>query len=152
MALTAKIRTDEEAGTYRKALKEARKQFKASTERQSALHFQLRETENEIARLRRTITALSAMCSERAVFDGLGITDAVKTVMVEVETLVTVSDVIRKLEEIGFDIKSQKNVQASVHSILQRLVKRELIRRVENDGQTVQWKGPKYDSGRDDVR
>src|SRR4029077_14309173 len=73
--------TDDQAATYRKALKEAREQFRASTKRRSTLQFQLIETEDEIARLRRTIAALSAMCSEHSLLDDVGITDAIKEVM-----------------------------------------------------------------------
>jgi len=137
--------TDDQAVTYRKALKEAREQFRASTERRSTLQFQLIETEDEIARLRRTITALSAMCSENPLLDDFGITDAIKEVMAKERRLVSTNDVILRLVDIGFDIKSQKNVQASTHTILQRLAKRELIERVGGQGKAVKWKGPKYD-------
>jgi hypothetical protein len=138
-------RTDDQTATYRKALTEAREQFRASTGRRDALQRELTQTEDEIARLRRTITALSAMCSEDSIFDDFGITGAVKEAMAKERTLVTTNDVIQKLLEIGFDIKSQKNVQASVHTVLQRLANRELIERVEDDGKIVKWKGPKYD-------
>ena len=136
---------DDQTATYRKALQEAREQFRASTERRNTLQRELMHTEEEMARLRRTITALSAMCSEHSTFDDFGITGAVKEAMAKERTLVTTNDVIQKLLEIGFDIKSQKNVQASVHTILQRLATRELIERVEDDRKTVRWKGPKYD-------
>ena len=91
------------------------------------------------------------MCSENSRFDDFGITDAVKQAMASERTLVTTNDVIQKLVEIGFDIKSQKNVQASVHTILQRLAVRELIERVEDDGKAVKWKGPKYDPDYDSI-
>jgi hypothetical protein len=143
--------TDNQAATYRKALKEAREQFRASTARRSTLQFQLIETEDEIARLRRTIAALSAMCSEHSLLDDVGITDAIKEVMAKERRLVSTNDVILRLVEIGFDIKSQKNVQASTHTVLQRLAKRELIERVEGEGKAVKWKGQKYDPDYDSV-
>jgi len=130
--------------TYLKALDEARQQFKAVTERQTLLQSQLVETTNEIGRLRRTITALSAICSENATFDDLRITVAVTEVMTEERALVTTADVVQRLEEIGFDITSQKNVRASVHTILQRLARRQLIERVDYE-KTIRWKGPKYE-------
>jgi septal ring factor EnvC (AmiA/AmiB activator) len=139
-AVTPNSESDDQIATYRNALKEAREQFRASTERRSTLQFQLIETEEEIAWLRRAITALSAMCSEHSPFDDLGLTDAVKEVMTKERTLVTTTEVVQKLEEIGFNIKSRKNVQASVHTILQRLVERELIERVEDDGKFVKWR------------
>ena len=143
-AVAPNIPTESQIAPYRNALEEAREQFKVSTERQNLLRVQLMATESDVARLRRTITALAAMCSEPSTFDDLGLTDAVKEVMTKEPVLVTTTDVVQKVEEIGFDVKSQKNVQASVHTILQRLCKRELIQRVEDDGRTVRWKGPKY--------
>jgi hypothetical protein len=129
--------------TYLKALDEARQQFKVSTERQTVLQSQLVETEHEIGRLRRTITALSAICSEHSTFHDLQITVAVRQVMTEELGLVTTKDVVQRLEEIGFDVRSQKNPQASVHTILQRLATKDLIERVDY-GKTIMWKGPKY--------
>jgi predicted RNase H-like nuclease (RuvC/YqgF family) len=139
-AVTPESKSGDQIATYRTALKEAREQFRASTERRSTLQCQLIETEDEIAWLRRTITALSAMCSEPSTFDDLGLTDAVKEVMTNERTLVTTTEVIQKLAEIGFNIKSRKSAQASVHTILQRLVERELIERVEDDGKFVKWR------------
>ena len=145
-AVAPKIPTESQIATYRNALKEAREQFKMLTERQIFLQVQLMATESEIMGLRRTITALAAICSEPSAFDDLGLTDAVKQVMVEEPELVTTTEVTQKLKEIGFALTSHKNAQASVHNVLQRLCTRELIQRVEDDGRTVRWKGPKYDA------
>ena len=53
-------------------------------------------------------------------------------------------DVVTALSQLGFDIESQKNAAASVHSVLTRLARKDQITRVETDD-SVSWRGPNYD-------
>jgi len=57
----------------------------------------------------------------------------------------TTQDVAKKLENMGFDMSSQKNASASVHAILSRLAERGKIEKITADGGAVSWRGPKYD-------
>ena len=130
---------------YRAVLKQARWEFKVATDRLEKLRGEISATETEIARLRRTITALAGMCSEDPYVDDLGITDAVREVMRDQLTAIGTTDVMDKLVAIGFDLRTQKNAQASVHAVLQRLAKKGEIERVAVEGRSTRWKGPKYD-------
>jgi hypothetical protein len=52
----------------------------------------------------------------------------------------------------GFDIKAQENVNASVHSVLNRMAKAGTITRVDiktPNGRIARWQGPKYDKNED---
>lgn len=59
---------------------------------------------------------------------------------------VSTQSVLRSLESIGFDISSQKNAAASVHTVLTRLAEKGKIEKVAGkDSGTVLWRGPNYD-------
>lgn len=143
------LMTQDQLVTYRTALKEAKSSFDQASKK-------LRENEDEssrlrrdIAKLRRTITALSAMCSEDPLIDSLGITDACMEVMEEQEITVTTANVVTWLEADGFDLASQKNAAASVHAVLTRLANRGKITKIkieESDSDAVAWRGPNYDA------
>jgi hypothetical protein len=133
-----------EIETYRTALKEARIDFDKSKERLHKAQFEASNMNAKIAKLRRTITALAAMCSETPWADPLGITDSCLEVMEATPYQLATNEVVRSLEEMGFELTSQKNAAASVHSILSRLADKGKIEKVM-DGEKVSWKGPNYD-------
>ena len=138
--------TQSQIATYRAALKEARASFDRATIRLGEIAVEEYTLKQETDRLRRTITALAAMCSEDPLIDRLGITDSCMEVMEVRRTTVTSADVVRSLELRGFDFSSQKNAPASVHAILSRLAKREKIQKIVEEGSnTVKWRGPNYD-------
>jgi hypothetical protein len=139
--------TDEQTAAYKAALKEARESFQRARTRLGAIQFETYTLNEQIARLRRTITALSALCSENPFADQFGITDACMEVMDLQEGEVTTADVVKGLENIGFDLASQKNANASVHAVLTRLAAKGKIEKV--DGEVVTWKGPKFDPSYD---
>lgn len=144
--------TQDQLATYRAALKEARTSFDQATKRLGEIETESYHLKKDISRLRRTITALAAMCSEDPIMDNLGITEMCAEVMEEEERTVTTADVVLLLEHRGFDIASQKNVAASVHSVLTRLANKGKITKVkieEKDSEAVAWKGPKHDPGYD---
>jgi hypothetical protein len=101
----------------------------------------------KIAKLRRTITALAAQCSDEAPWaDPLGITDACMEAMENTPFAMSTTDVVKALEDMGFDLHSQKNAAASVHAILSRLAEKEKIQKIlADDNKTVTWRGPNYD-------
>jgi hypothetical protein len=137
--------TQDQIATYRAALREARISFAKSTIRLGEIALEEYELKQETDRLRRTITALAAMCSEDPAIDRLGITDSCLEVMQVRKTTVTTADVVRSLELRGFDFSSQKNAPASVHAILSRLARKGTIQKVEVDENVVAWRGPNYD-------
>lgn len=138
--------TKEDTAVYREALAKARAQFDSASKRLEAAQLEAIELTKDISRLKRTITALAAMCSESPGFDHLGITDACMEVMEAQKTLATTTDVVRALESIGFELSGQKNASASVHAVLGRLAaKGKIAKVVEQDGNLVRWQGPNYD-------
>jgi len=144
--------TQDQIAIYRTALKEARASFDKTTKRLTEIALEEYDLKSDADRLRRTITALAAMCSEDPSVDRLGITESCLEVMDVRKTLATTADVVRSLESRGFDLASHKNAAASVHAVLTRLAGKGKIERVESavmDGSTekkvVMWKGPNYD-------
>jgi hypothetical protein len=137
--------TDSQVETFRAALKEARASFERASERLSEVKFEQYRLNDEIGRLRRTITALAAMCSESPWSDALGITDSCVEVMETEREEVSTQDVVGSLEQLGFDFSSQKNPGASVHAILSRLAEKKKITKVtDEDTGAVTWRGPGY--------
>jgi hypothetical protein len=129
---------------YRAALRDARAAFDTTKNRLNQINFEMLMLQHETAKLRRTITALAAMCSEPTDLDPLGITNFCAEVMEAQQGAVTTADVVKALGEMGFDLSSQKNASASVHSVLTRLAKKGKIEKA-GDGEAVRWKGPKFD-------
>jgi hypothetical protein len=135
---------DDQVETYQAALKQARTAFDRASQRLKDITVESYRLNDEIGRLRRTITALAALCSESPFLDKLGITDSCMEVMESETDEVSTQDVVKKLEELGFDLSSQKNPAASVHAVLSRLVAKEKIEKVTDDTGTITWRGPNY--------
>jgi hypothetical protein len=143
--------TKEQMAPYRAALKEARDAFDKASKRLSEITEESRCLNEEVNKLRRTITALAAMCAEEPHIDRLGITDTVADVMEAEKSTVTTSEVVKLVEGRGFDLVSQKNASASVHTVLLRLARKGKITRLESEDEkkTTIWRGPNYDSDYD---
>jgi hypothetical protein len=135
----------EKADIYRVALKEARASFDQATRRLVELQVETLGLNSQIKRLRRTITALASMCSESPGMDELGITDSCWEVMEAERHQVSTQGVVNKLEGLGFDLSSQRNPAASVHTVLSRLADKGKIKRVAASDGSIAWQGPKYD-------
>ena len=137
--------TSSQVSTYKAALKEARVAFDRASERLAQISMESHRLTGEIARLRRTITALAALCSEEPGFDDLGITEACWEVMEREIFQVTTAEVVKTLENMGYDLSSQKNITASVHAILSRMAVQGKIEKVKDEEDKIAWRGPKYD-------
>jgi predicted transcriptional regulator len=138
--------TEDQLKTYRVALKQARASFDQNSKRLAEISIEEHRLVKESANLRRTITALAAMCSENPAIDSFGITESCMEAMDTEIFEVTTQDVVKSLEEMGFDIASQKNAAASVHSVLSRLAEKGKIQKITDDeGRSVSWRGPHYD-------
>lgn len=145
---------NEERRLYREALAKARESFDRSTSELQEAEKAHARLEQEIANLRKTITALSAMCSEEPGLDKLGITDSVIEAMSDTPYSWTTGEVVGALDGMGFDLASQKNAQASVHAVLARLAQKGKLKRVLNakkneHGHPWEWRGPNYNAEQD---
>jgi hypothetical protein len=135
---------DDDRGSYRAALLSAREAFDKGVERLREIGLEQYRLNHEQVLLRRTITALAAMCSESPWTDPMGITDSCAAIMEVEPDELTTQDVMKRLGDIGFDLASQKNPAASVHSVLSRLATRGQISKVTREDDEVAWRGPKY--------
>lgn len=136
---------DEKIAFFRSSLKEARALFDKETNELGDLETKVFWLKDDISKLRKTITALAAMCSESPWADALGITDSCMEAMTVERGEVSTQDVIRKVEAMGFDLSSQKNPAASVHSVLTRLANKGKITKIEDEAGAVSWRGPNYE-------
>ncbi|MGA2902662.1 MAG: hypothetical protein ABSD98_02440 [Candidatus Korobacteraceae bacterium] len=145
--------TVQQIATYKAALKEARIAFDKTTKRLAEISVEANALKGEVTRLRQTITALAALCSESPGFDEFGITDACIEVMENISGTISSAGVVKWLNSMGFEIASQKNVAASVHAVLTRLAnKGKITKIVDKDGKNViGWRGPNYDPEMDSV-
>jgi hypothetical protein len=100
--------------SYARALAAARKEL-------DALLRERDELETRVARVRRTIAALSALCDEPTPLD-LGLTDAIRTVLRGSVEAVSPPEVKERLDTLGLDLSQHSNPLASVHTVLKRLV------------------------------
>jgi len=143
---------ESEIKTYRSALKEARLAFERTSSRLLDINLEAYKLTDEISRLRKTITALAALCSEAPFSDVMGITEACVEVMTAERGTVSTQSVLKALESIGFDISAQKNAAASVHSVLTRLSEKGKIEKISDEGVgSVTWRGPNYDPKTDEI-
>jgi hypothetical protein len=136
---------EDKIGFFKTSLKEARTVFDQESRELNELQARVYWLRNDLANLRKTITALAAMCSEEPWSDSLGIKDSCLEVMTIEKTTVSTQDVVKRLEAMGFDLSSQKNPAASVHSVLSRLAADEEIEKRTDDKGGVTWRGPNYD-------
>lgn len=136
---------DDRVAFFRNSLKEARALFDKESAELGEVENRAYWLKDDLSKLRKTITALAAMCSESPWSDALGITDSCMEVMTVEKVEVSTQDVVRRLETMGFDLSSQKNPAASVHSVLTRLAEKGKIEKKTDEGGAVTWRGPNYD-------
>ena len=117
----------------------------------AALEIQQEEIERRIARLRQSLVGLIPLCELdadedmpsalgiRDQIDSLSITDAVRQILQAAEKPLSPTQIKQQLINMGKDLSGQKNVMASIHSLLKRLVSSEEIES-KDSGLTYQWK------------
>jgi hypothetical protein len=66
-----------------------------------------------------------------------GFTDAIRKVLKASEDALTPSEVKEKLPQVGFDLDGYNNPLASIHTILKRLARTDLVDQTEKDGKTA---------------
>lgn len=134
---------------FRAALAAARSSFASASKRLEEITRESHRLNREMLNLRRTITALAATCSESPLLDPLGITEACDELMASEYRELTTQQVVEELERMGFDVGSQKNAAASVHTVLSRLASKDKIQKVASDKDTM-WRGPNFTEVTDD--
>lgn len=135
--------------SYRKALQNAQNDLAdARIKRERAIRDQ-EELEQRIMELRRTVSALSALCGETFNEDDeFGLTDSIRMALKTHGGALNAQQVKNRLEQLGFKTDST-NLLASVHTILKRLA---LRGEVDDSGQTdnktaYRWVKDVYRSG-----
>jgi hypothetical protein len=93
------------------------------------------DLDRKIAMLRQTVVSLGALCKEDSPLEdfkqwwsprGKNLTDAVTNAICGSQTPVTVTEIRNILEDLGYRFQSS-NPQASIHSIIKRLIEQKLI-------------------------
>lgn len=135
------------AEEYKKTLDAARAELEALVE-------QREEIERRISQLKQAIVALSPLGQdgERSAFGidlttlnieipAFGITDACREVLKSADQPLTPLEVKARLVQMNPEFAKQKNLMASVHTVLKRLVPNEARSFINNDGETVyRWR------------
>lgn len=138
--------TQVDKDAYRHTLKAAIADYEAFIKRERELEEETDEVQGTLADLRRTITALAKLSGQSSYFDPLGITESCMEVMARETQEVSTTDVVKKLEDMGFDLPAQKNPAASVHTVLSRLAEKGKIEKGQDQSGAISWRGPKYRS------
>jgi hypothetical protein len=131
--------------TYQAALKTAKEELNALVVEQGELQERLQAIEPRLADLRQSIAALSKLAGEE--FDeeeALGLTDMIRRVMQEAGRQITTQDVERMLESRGFNTKRYGNLQASIITVMKRLIPKRQVREEGTIGgkPAYRWIGP----------
>ena len=146
--------TESQTTTFKDALKAARAAYEKGRRRLEQIEHETWTLQDDMAKLKRTITALAAMCTEDPGLDEMGITEACLEVMAVARGALTTAQVVEKLEALGFDTSAQKNGPASVHAVLGRLSVRQKdkIKKVtDSEDKLIRWTGPQFDPTYDDI-
>jgi len=127
--------------TYRDAFEKAKADLAAALEKKHRATVEATEAEAESIQLRRAVSALAALCGEN-VEDSMGLTEAVRTSM-QIDRWFALKRVKQDVSELGVDLTDLKNADASVLSVLNRLVNAKEIEvatvKVRNSSQRV-WR------------
>lgn len=128
------------------------------TERET-LEDRLEKINRRIVRLRRVANTISHLCGYGSfqlanehpdlfpdfIDPDTGLTDAVREVLRAGEYFMSPIDVRDSLKAKGYDISKYKNVLASIHTILKRLMNQDEVKEGERDGRTTYKWIPKPD-------
>jgi hypothetical protein len=123
------------------------------------LEIQQEDTERRIARLKQALLGLAPLAQESSressknafginvaaitsEIDAMSITDATRQVLQASTKRLAPVEIKQQLINMGKDLSSQKNIMASIHSLLKRLRENHEIETTDN-GLTYKWKGPR---------
>lgn len=109
---------------FAKALKDAKSELVIVQEELGDCIAQQEELEKRLAALRTVITGFSNALGEQfEEADEIGLTDAVRQAIKTYDKPLEPTDVRTRLQQLGFNTKKYGNFMASVHTVLNRLVK-----------------------------
>ena len=136
--------------SYKKAFDAAVEELAKVMERREELEDELEKVNERVKTLTRSIHGLGGLIHRFAVVDlikerpelfpefvdkqDIGFTDAVRNVLKSNRVAFTPMEVRDELRREGFDISKYKNVLASIHAILKRLVSQGQAETIEEDG------------------
>lgn len=122
------------ADSYKKALSDARKELLETQRRIAAL-------EQKAFDLRQSVATLAKLCGEPSgLEEQMGLTDAIRLVLKGNRQL-SAAEIIAGLRDIGFPVDEQASIDASVRTVLNRLVEAGEAgrRKRETDGRFVYY-------------
>src|SRR5262245_15439233 len=121
---------------YRRALEAAQREY-------TELATQRAMIDQRLAQLTQTIGSLTRLCQMTPTLSS-GLTEACRTVLKAAGRSLTALEVREQLEAMGFDVSRYVNEQASIHTVLKRLVQAGEVRfmRRVNAKPTFEWKTP----------
>ncbi|HEV3139799.1 MAG TPA: hypothetical protein VGY57_04760 [Vicinamibacterales bacterium] len=108
---------------YRQAFVQAKNDLALAVGRRALAEKEAAEAAAAAVQLRRTVTALAVMCGEN-VEDSMGLTEAIRTIIEGMSTKnwYTLKYFKTQIEQLGVSLDDLKNADASVLSVLGRLV------------------------------
>ena len=142
--------------TYQEALNAALKDLASLMHRREKVDMMREKFDREIFQLREGLFGLAILCGTDTnqlakdnpelfpdlISPDVGLTDAVRKAMAAKRIFTSPVEVKDRLAEMGFDITIHKNILASIHTILKRLVKSEEVDEGQREGKVVyRWKG-----------
>jgi|RhiMethySRZTD1v2_1073278.scaffolds.fasta_scaffold514210_2 hypothetical protein len=117
--------------TFLAAFSEAKEKLRSTVSERDTTERKLAAFDEEIIRLRRVVVSLGDMIGAETELAELGITEAVRTVLNNATTRMTLKEVKEGLTLLGFDLNTQKNADASVLAVLNRMLEKHEIRKEE---------------------
>jgi hypothetical protein len=118
-----------------------------------SLEIQQEDVERRLARLKQALLGLAPLAEDSppgltglmgesitAAVEAMSITDAARQILQAATTPLAPTEIKQQLLNMGKDLSKQKNVMASIHSMLKRLLESGEIE-TTNNGLAYQWKG-----------
>ncbi len=142
--------------TYREALRAAIRDLSALMSQREELDTKRDELDRNIFQLREGLFGLAILCGTDTnqlakrypelfpdlISPDVGLTDAVRKAMASKRNFVSPVEVKDRLARMGFDVTKHKNILASIHTVLKRLVASEEAETGIRDEKIVyRWKG-----------
>lgn len=156
------------AVSYRRTLEAALKELTELMAERETLDEKREVLHQRIVRLRGAVRGLARLCDIESIDDDhpslfpdefsdnadVGLTDAIRTVLSSHEEAYLSPVFIRdRLADVGFDIKTHKNILASIHTVLKRLQRKgEAVPFIREGRTTYRWSPPKKTEQQPDLR
>ncbi len=121
-------------------------QRKNEIDRRTELETELIEVRNRIAHLDEVLSHLAPLADiyvDPNGVTGLGLTDAMRKILLTADEKMTAQDIRKRLQELDYDISGLTAPMASIYKILSRLEEADEVKRDKEDGRIFfSWKVP----------